>query len=141
MNKNNGYPIWIIRLRQQEPGSIPHVFAPNHVDESKPELVQTAVRPQRRRKIRCQWKTLAANFDRILEERVNEANASFDRCRITGSTKVDNRSYRDPVTACRFEPRRRRAGGDATMNTNECSSEPRGHHGFFPPPNAQLPSV
>src|SRR5260370_39866412 len=102
MKKNNGYPIWIIGLRKQEAGSIPHVFAPNHVDESKPELVQTAVRPQRRRKIRCQWKTLAANFDRILVERVNEAKASFDRRRITGPTEVDNRSYRNPVTAGRF---------------------------------------
>src|SRR5271165_4477422 len=109
MNKNNGYPIWIIRLRQQEAGSNPHVFAPNHVDESEPELVQTAVRQQRRRK--------------------------------TGATKVDNRSHRNPVTAGRFEPRRLRAPGDATMNTNECSSQPRGHNGFFPPPNSQLPSV
>src|ERR1700730_2626688 len=109
----------IIRFNQQEAGSIPHVFAPNHVDESKPELVETAVRQQRRRKIRSQWKPLAANVDPILVERVNEAEAGFDRCRITGATKVDNRSYRNPVTAGRFEPRRRRAAGNATMNTNE----------------------
>src|SRR6516165_8457188 len=126
MNKNNGHPIRIIRLRQQEAGSIPHVFTPNHVDKSEPELVQTAVRQQRRRKIRCQWKTLAANFDRVLVERVNEAEAGFDRRRVTGPTKVDNRSYRNPVTGGRFEPRRLQAEGNATMNTNECSSQPRG---------------
>jgi hypothetical protein len=44
MNKNNGYPIRIIRFRQQQSGSIPHVFAVDHVDESEPEFVQTAVR-------------------------------------------------------------------------------------------------
>src|SRR6266481_4115371 len=136
MNKNNGHPVRIIRFSQQEAGSIPHVFASNHVDESEPELVQTAVRQQRRRKIRCQWKTLAANFDRIPVERVNEAEAGFDRRHITRATKVDNRSYGNSITAGWFEPRRRRAGGDGTMNTDECSSQPWDHYGFFPPPNS-----
>src|SRR5580700_10118606 len=140
MNKNNGDPIRIIRLSQQKAGSIPHAFASNHVDKSDPELVQTAVRQQRRRKIRCQREALVTNFDRVLVERVNEAQAGFDRGLLTG-TKVDNGSYRKPVTAGWFEPRQWRAGKNATTNTNECSSQPRDQNSFFPPPNSQLPCI
>ena len=123
MNKDHGYAIRIIRLRQQEAGSGPHVFAADHVDESEPNLVQTAVRQERRREIRRQWKTLIANFDRIPLERVNEPEAGFDRRRITAATKVDNRSYRNPVALNRFEPRWRRARGNAPMYANQCSSQ------------------
>src|SRR5438046_2853563 len=122
MDKNYGYPIRIIRFKQQKAGRISHVFAPDHVNESEPELVQTAVRQQRRRKVRRQWKTLAANFDRTPPPRVNKAEAGFERRRVTEATKVDDRSYRNPVTLGRFEPRRLRAEGDSTMNANECSS-------------------
>src|SRR6516225_11087679 len=104
---------------------MPHVFAPDHVDESKPQLVQTAKRQQRRPKIRRQRMMSSGNFDHIALPRVNQAKAGFDRGRIGRTTEVHGRRHRNPVTAGRLKPWWRPTGGKAMVDTYERSSKPR----------------
>ena len=100
MNKNHGYAIGIIGFSQQESGSGPRVLAADHVDESEPKLVQTAVRQQRRREIRRQWKTLVANLHLIPLARVDETKTRVYPGRVTKATELYKGDPSSAVKPC-----------------------------------------
>jgi hypothetical protein len=79
---------------------------PSHNSFNRP------VRQPGRREICRHRETLAVKFDCIALARVNETEAGFDRCRSTGATEVNDRSYWNPVTIGQLQPRWRRTRGE-----------------------------
>jgi len=86
---------------------------------------------------------LASDLSRINLARVNELEPNFDRRTFSGTsgTKVDDRSYRNPITVSGFQSRRWQAWGNAPTNANERSSKPRNDNRFLSPPDPQFASI